>query len=391
MIRRILTAYQNGLTSITMDITADDDRNQADVIALSPGTVIQLDSETLRDSYKGPISSLRWEWRRTRATVRVNVEVQPPVPEISGARLWLTLTGANVGPFPNVISYLYFVDAETGISMQVDVGVASFTEGLAYDLNHDVLYGTRLELPGALGRINVMTGVGTEIGEFSGADVDIRALAYDTTKDRLCGLGRGTFLINGVPQERTALYEIDTTDASLTQISEPLNLGSLGFTLAYSPAGKFLTTQPSATEARIVSLNAEDGTLEIIGDWHTELRAVGGMAFDPESQVLYGVSTELYRIDILGIPTRIGTADDLGIALGLGVSIAGRGLAFMRLPETQLTMPAGLSLTEAGGDITAAWDAVTDATGYVLEWREEGSGAAWQTVAVSAPPHTFTP
>ena len=49
------------------------------------------------------------------------------------------------------------------------------------------------------------------------------------------------------------------------------------------------------------------------------------------------------------------------------------------------------SLTEAGGDITATWNDVTDATGYVLEWREEGSGDAWQTVDVSAPPHTFTP
>ena len=57
----------------------------------------------------------------------------------------------------------------------------------------------------------------------------------------------------------------------------------------------------------------------------------------------------------------------------------------------QLSAPTGLVLTEAGGDITAAWNAVANATGYVLEWREEGSGAAWQTVDVTAPPHTFTP
>ena len=56
-----------------------------------------------------------------------------------------------------------------------------------------------------------------------------------------------------------------------------------------------------------------------------------------------------------------------------------------------LERPTGLSLTEASGDITADWDDVADATGYVLEWREEGSGAAWQTANVSAPPHTFTP
>ena len=57
----------------------------------------------------------------------------------------------------------------------------------------------------------------------------------------------------------------------------------------------------------------------------------------------------------------------------------------------QLTRPTGLSLTESGGDITADWNDVADATGYVLEWREEGSSGAWQTADVSSPPHTFTP
>ena len=56
-----------------------------------------------------------------------------------------------------------------------------------------------------------------------------------------------------------------------------------------------------------------------------------------------------------------------------------------------LAAPSGLALTESAGDVTAVWDAVSNATGYVLEWREEGSGAAWQTANVSAPPHTFTP
>ena len=59
--------------------------------------------------------------------------------------------------------------------------------------------------------------------------------------------------------------------------------------------------------------------------------------------------------------------------------------------QPQLTRPTGLSLTEAGGDITADWNDVADATGYVLEWREEGSSGAWQTADVSSPPHTFTP
>ena len=58
---------------------------------------------------------------------------------------------------------------------------------------------------------------------------------------------------------------------------------------------------------------------------------------------------------------------------------------------TRLARPTGLSLTEASGDITADWNDVGNATGYVLEWREQGSGDAWQTANVSAPPRTFTP
>ena len=71
--------------------------------------------------------------------------------------------------------------------------------------------------------------------------------------------------------------------------------------------------------------------------------------------------------------------------------IALRSVRSADYSRSQLGRPAGLSLTESGGDITAGWNDVADATGYVLEWREEGSGDAWQTANVAAPPHTFTP
>ena len=82
----------------------------------------------------------------------------------------------------------------------------------------------------------------------------------------------------------------------------------------------------------------------------------------------------------------------MGLDVGMGgFAFSVNGLAFISIEPMQLNMPTGLSLTESGGDIIADWNDVADATGYVLEWREQGSGAAWQTVAVSAPPHTFTP
>ena len=74
-----------------------------------------------------------------------------------------------------------------------------------------------------------------------------------------------------------------------------------------------------------------------------------------------------------------------------GQDIALRSIRSAGTGQPQLTRPTGLSLTDVGGDITADWNDVANATAYVLEWREEGSGDAWQTANVAAPPHTFTP
>ena len=51
VIRRILRAYENGLNTLTFEANADDDRNQASIVALRPGDVIELDSDTLGQTY----------------------------------------------------------------------------------------------------------------------------------------------------------------------------------------------------------------------------------------------------------------------------------------------------------------------------------------------------
>ena len=59
-------------------------------------------------------------------------------------------------------------------------------------------------------------------------------------------------------------------------------------------------------------------------------------------------------------------------------------------PPAQLATPSGLALAESGGDVTATWDAVTSATSYILEWREQGTDT-WTVVAVTAASGAFTP
>ena len=374
VIRRILRAYENGLTSLTFEVDADDDRNQADVAALLPGKVIELQSDTLNATHQGPVSGLRWRWERTRAFVQANVEVQPPSPEVFGVRLYL------VGQSGPATRYLHIIDVETGIATQVDVGDSQVQYGLAYDPNADILYGAG-DL--ALYRINPATGAGTEIGPFNASPHAIRGLAYDSVNDVLYGVGGRDaagwiFTINVITGAATRLT--NHTFAS----------GDLRLTAAaFNPATHRLYTTGRGT--KFFSVDPDDAsatqTIPLTGGFSL----IQAMAFDVGNQQLYAIAAypwALYKIGLTGTTERVGTADNFGLS---GDDLTLFGLAYMSLGSLVLDAPTGLALTTSGGDITATWDAVTDATGYTLEWREEGSGDAWQEVDVTTPPHTFTP
>ena len=190
VIRRILAAYENGLNTLDLDFQADNDRNQASVAALEPGTVVELQSAFLGQTYQGAVSGLRWRWQGTRAFVQANVVVQSPAPVVVGSRLYLT--GSAGSQFSAVNNLLYFVDVETGVVTAIDVGdPVPFIDGLAYDPTHDVLYG--ITEAGELGRINTTTGVGTSIGTIptdQGRIVRPNCLAYDTSRDMLMMAGK---------------------------------------------------------------------------------------------------------------------------------------------------------------------------------------------------------
>ena len=185
VIRRILRAYENGLTSLTFEVDADDDRNQADVAALLPGEVIELQSDTLNATHQGPISGLRWRWEKTRAFVRLNVEVQPPAPDVVGTRIY-AIGGSSITA---ISDRTYIVDVETGLGTAIDVGDPIAESSLAYDLTNDILYGT--SGIGQLLRINTTTGVGTEITELRINNVllIVDGLAHNTLDGFLYGLG----------------------------------------------------------------------------------------------------------------------------------------------------------------------------------------------------------
>ena len=389
VIRRILRAYENGLNTIDPEFPADDTRNQAKVALLEPGLVIEYDSASLGQTFTGPVSGLRWRWEGTRAFVRANVEVQPPPPDLYGVRLYLT--GST---FPDS-RQLFIVDVETGLATRVDVGITGGGTGLAYDANHDILYST----DGAnLYRINTTTGVGTLIGSHGLSQFHpLSGMAYDTMRDVLRAGSSVEF--NG------RYYEVNTTTGAATEVpSSPSGfghqLGVLG--MAYDRnLDQIIVGGDAVISPGEIILRLEPATGAVISTLSVEVTGIRALAYDNDNRHLYAVvgieglgSGEdfLYRIGPTGILNRIGTSENFGLGI-FNTTISSIGLAYMSLGLLlpALPTPTGLALTESGGDITADWDAATDATGYVLEWREEGSGDVWQTVDVSAPPHTFTP
>ena len=195
VIRRILRAYENGLTTIDLDFHADNDRNQASVAALEPGQVIELDSVFLGQTYQGPVSGLRWRWEGVRAFVQTNMEIRPPPPTQRVLTVYMTGTTRQI---PDLANRLFFLNLLTGVATTVDVGEANFIRALGYDSDNDFLYGTRqpnvndqsteFGAVTELGRINVSTGVGTAVATVTPPNGDITAafavngLAYDSIK-----------------------------------------------------------------------------------------------------------------------------------------------------------------------------------------------------------------
>jgi len=88
------------------------------------------------------------------------------------------------------------------------------TNGLAYDPNHDVLYATDNNT-NVLMTVDVNTGVGRAIGVISGGFTEIEGLGYDPVTDTLYGL----------TQLQLRIVKIDVDTARAEAVSDPLPAG----------------------------------------------------------------------------------------------------------------------------------------------------------------------
>lgn len=112
---------------------------------------------------------------------------------------------------------LFIMDRHTGAPQRVGApGVLGFpnTNGLAYDPNHDVLYATDNNT-NTLMTVDVVTGVGHAIGVISGGFTEIEGLGYDPATDTLYGL----------TQLQRRIVKIDVDTAFAEAVSDMLPSG----------------------------------------------------------------------------------------------------------------------------------------------------------------------
>ena len=207
---------------------------------------------------------------------------------------------------------LIAIDVQTGVGTAI--GPLGFDDvvGLAFDRNTNTLYGTDSGSSSSyrLISIDVRTGAGTSIGGVAGRR--ILGLAFDANTNTLYGASWDR------------LYSINTTTGSIR------NVGEIGFNNLWGLAFDARTdTLYGQNVDGLLTIDTTTGTGMFVG--HTGFRVVG-LAFDPDSGTLHGV-TSSPSSDPSGLVT-IDTGTGAGTSVeGLGFRTV-RGLAYDRNTNT---------------------------------------------------------
>lgn len=225
----------------------------------------------------------------------------------------VSLTIAFVGPAGAMLvtvdadtQTLYSIDRETAAVTRIghiEADEADIFAGLAYDGAHDILYATAAAT-NRLYSIDYTSGKATLIGDL-GASM-MHGLAYDPCTVRLLGVfGRSG---------GDGLYSIDVSTGAATLI------GHTGFFredhlntvqgLAVHPKTGVLygiVTGPAFDWSALIQIDTRTGQGAWIGPQNAH---ISGLAFDAQTNVLYGIdnwTSKLYAIDIrTGASTLIG-------------------------------------------------------------------------------------
>ena len=221
------------------------------------------------------------------------------------------LIGSDAISGPNAYSRLVQIDPLTGYTTVIgDLNAAAVT-GLAWDPNHEVLYG----YDGGsfrLARIDPTTAHVTPIGQPPGDSGPFQGLEYDSTHDLLYA----TCLID------QSLYSYDTTTGSATR------LGPYGNTfgrplegLAYDPVHEVMYAAShnlgsDQAGGGLFTLDLQTGAATFVGHFNAGSNYLAeGLAFDPTLGLFatdthgadFTFDNELYKIDpATGAATLVG-------------------------------------------------------------------------------------
>jgi hypothetical protein len=213
------------------------------------------------------------------------------------------------------------IDRDTAEWTEIGVPGVIIT-GMAYDANHDILYGISPNTD-ALYQIDRYTGGARVVGAPGGLGYEnANGLAYDPVND----------IIYGTDNNTNTLFTVDPITGAATAIAE---IGG-GFTeiegLGFEPAGGTLygLTQ---LQRRIVQIDVESGVAQAVSEELPDL-VWRGLDWDPEYRVLFASAVQIfgdariYSFDPVG-----GRLDYRGDTVGIE---AVQGLAFVPEPSALL-------------------------------------------------------
>ena len=169
---------------------------------------------------------------------------------------------------------LYTIDQSTGEATLVgkpgELGYEN-VNGLAYDPNNDILYATDNNT-NTLFQIDTKTGIGTEIAVITGGFTEIEGLAYEPSHD----------VLYGITQLQLRVVSIDVHTGEATGLFDPLPEETWrGLTWDSVTGYLFLSAVNIFSDASIYSFNPDDGRLEFVGHT-TGIEAVQGLAVMPK-------------------------------------------------------------------------------------------------------------
>ncbi len=263
----------------------------------------------------------------------------------------LAATGNRMLGVDSGLARLVAIDTTTGNGAAVGRVDHRVIARLAYDSNHQILYGSST-FDDVLVGIDPSSGATTVIGPF-GVSL-MHGLGYDSDNDVLYGITNQSITLGG------ALWRIDVSTGSAALVGPHSKFGLSG--LAYDASSDTMYAS-EAFEQALYTIDLGSGSVTFVGAFGAGSQLGVGLEFDAslglfasDNKATPNLDDELYRIDTFtGAVTLVGPIHASNV-LGLAFATASIGTEYCTANPNATGSPAHISgsgsARSSAGDLT---------------------------------------